>query len=436
MDKFEYLLQAIRGEAYKSKAWILSVFTVILEKENAWSENPFLYRLVRDKYTMKAIIPKDSSWDFVAITGGVVDQPLFTPREKIVLEKGDLVNVFEKTETTVGNVLVNAIISIYPFGDKFPFMTGKIDGKAFERRIGEILEDNPKPGVKRDPKKVYVDEFLKYCEAEASLSGLSMICVPTATHKSLTVDPKILKRRDELLKEYKDQLKDPAIIAKIEAELIAMDIASFKGDIAEGFLIDKSKDFGVARKATYIMQGMETGFGDPDKVKNIPTSLAEGMNINDLPIIADAIRAGSYKRGKETELGGEQVKYFYRVYQNTRVAEEDCGVRHGLNWEITKGNYKQFVGMTLASDPKAEPISMEFLKDSIGKTLEIRSPMLCKTKAPSFCAKCVGEALARNPNGLLIAASDIGSRMMGFSMSAMHAVQLVTEPYDMDLLLS
>jgi len=39
-----------------------------------------------------------------------------------------------------------------------------------------------------------------------SMAGLTQLCVPSATAKTMTTDPRIAVRRDELLKQYKDRL--------------------------------------------------------------------------------------------------------------------------------------------------------------------------------------------------------------------------------------
>ncbi len=417
MTKFEFLLEAIRRGAYQRKAWLLSLFSITHSKSLGQQ-----YYIRYSESGVYGLLPDETTE--VLLEGTVHGQPLFYPMEKISLKQDDLANVDRDIETTVGNVIANAMVLIYPFNDKVPFVVGRFNKNSIEKHVCELLIDN-KEG-KNNPKAITVDELLKFNEAVGALTGLSTVVVPTGTAKTFTIDPAIIKRRDELLAEYKDQLHDPAIIAKIEKELIDMDKASFKGDLAEGFLIGK-KSFDVARKRMFIMLGIEMGFGDTKEA--IGTSLNEGIDVNNLPTLIDAMRAGSYGRGKETELGGEQVKYFYRVYQNTRVEEPDCGTKRGLTWTIDDSNYKNFVGLYLANDAQ-EVLTESALKAMVGKTVEIRSPMYCNTKAPGYCAKCVGDAYSANPNALLTAASNVGSVMMNWFMKKMHGVVLKTTKLD------
>lgn len=459
MDKRSFFIEAMQAGAYKYKEWIISAFSVItkndddateldpkqtsysIAKKSTIKDYPYKILRLKDKKGYCFLDPVQAG-EIIEIEGTDKTKPLFNLKERIVLKPGDLENVRTEVDTLYGNALVNAIIFIYPFGDKIPFMTGRLTPDQLDKYIAARLTDTPKEGEDRSADKLYVDEYLKYAQAVSSLAGLALLGVPAGSPKLLTVDPKIRKRRDELFVEHKDQLHDPAIVAKIEGELVAMDKESFKGDLSEGFLI-KNKNYDVSRKRAKIMHGVETGFGDSSKgVNPIRTSLSEKWDIKHLPAMVNSLRAGSYNRGNQTALGGESVKFFYRVFQNTRVLEQDCGVKGGMLWDITENNYKTFVGLHRAygenvrqtaettENLTAVPLTEEFLKSKIGSKLLIRTPMLCKTKAPSFCAHCVGSQIAASPTGVHIAMSDVGSIFMLCFMKAMHGKALKTAFYD------
>lgn len=439
MNKRQYLIEAIQAGAYKRKAWILSVFTVMKHRKD---REPHPYQLVRSEnehddhvyfldpnHDMQPMVLEEASWK----------HPIYHFNDRITLSPGELPNVREKIDTRVGNVLYNAICIIYAFHDKFPFVTGQVKAEKVEAEIARKLKDTPEDESKRSKDYYYVDELLRYCEGMGALAGLTQINSPGASERSLTIDPIVLKRKKELLEQYKDQLKDPAIISKIETELVALDRSTFKGDPAEHFFV-KSKTFDVQRKRAFIMFGIETGFGDQTRGVNlIQPSLLEGLDMTNMPGWVDSLRAGSYNRGHETALGGESVKYFYRIFQNTRVAEPDCGVKVGMNWLITEDNLKTFVGLHLAgvsgrsTDPEvnaeASRLDEAKLKTLVGKVVSVRSPVTCQTAGSSFCARCVGDGLAANPTGLHISISDVGSNFMYAFMQATHGKALRTSVY-------
>ena len=431
MDKREYFLKALRGDAYRRKHWILSVFT---QTREAKPEDGIYYGY---ELAVNHEDPKDLTVSFydpetnslVPIEGLKRGSQHYNVDERLEINPGEMVNVKTKVDTRYGNALINAIILVYPFGDKLDFLTGRIDGGKLEEILARRLIDNPEEGKPVPHDKISVAELQKYCEAMSSLAGISQICVPAASPKALTVDPGVLKRRDELLEEYKDQLHDPAIIARIEKELVDLDKASFKGDPAEGFFI-KAKNWDVTRKRSFIMVGVESGFGDTTRgVAPIKTSLREKWDVKNLPPMIDSLRAGSFNRGSQTALGGQAVKDFYRIFQNSVVAEPDCGTVRGMNWLITDENYKRFVGLYPLGKADVKPFDEETLKGLIGREIIIRSPMFCRTVAPSYCAKCVGDLLAMAPTGLPSAVSDIGSVFLNMFMKKMHGSALRTARY-------
>lgn len=436
MNKRQYFIEALQADAYLRKEWIISTFSLVLNapSKNVEGYQPYPYEIIPNPDDPKGYYFADpnNGLQLTKIDDAERHQALFSVQEHVTLKPGDLKNVKQEINTRYGNALVNAMLLVWPFGDKIPFMTGRIKGKAIESMVAAKLTDTPEPGAPRDPTRFYVDELLKMCEAAGALGGIStVIGVPGASKKTMTIDPAIPKRRDELLKQHAHELHDPAIMAKIEGELTAMDRAWLKGDTAEEFYI-KDATIDVSRKRCFIAVGAETGFGDSSKgINPITTSLQEGWDMARMPQLVDNLRHGSYGRGKQTAMGGESVKYFYRIFQNTRVAEDDCGTTEGLDWVITADTVSNFVGLYQAGTTKGSPsLTEDQLKAFIGKKIKIRSPMLCKTEAPSFCARCVGDSLASSPTGLHIAASDVGSTFMNIFMKAMHGKALKVARYD------
>lgn len=441
MDKKTFFLAAMTAERYKDKAWVISAFSMIDEEPDAWKKDPYAYRIVtQDNGKYFFVHPETKLLE--RLDDAVAKQPLFFFKEKVIVTNADIPNLSlrqTQTQTTYGNILFNYMVLIYAFGDKIGYWTDKVNTKQIEQIITYRLEDTPKnpedrklvgPSGTTFDVPIYVDELLKYGEAMSALSGFSSLCVPAASQKTITVNKDIIKRRDELVEANRDQLHDPAIVAAIEKELTDMYLLDLKGDPAEGFFV-KEKTARVAMKKTFIMHGAETGFGlsEGKDVDTVTTSLSEGWDIEKIPQYVDNLRSGSVSRGSQTELGGTEVKGLHRVFQNTRVEEKDCGVAHGLPWLISEFNTEDLAGRYMVSaNGKIELLTSDYLKSNIGKTIEVRSPMLCKTKAPSFCSVCLGETYGANPTGLGVSAAKVGSQFMSVFMAAMHSKALVTVP--------
>lgn len=419
---------------YKKKIWALEVFSEC--EFTVYDEVPehelSLYQLVtkkQDKDSVFAVLMSDDKLVLEPLEGYKKGQPVCAIRGLLELNKGDLENVVEKTITTYGNAFINCYILIYPFGNKFDFMTGYINTKSIESRIARTLTDTPAPGAERLDNLIYVDEYLKYGEAMSSLEGFSMLCVQAASPSTMVPNPAVIKRRDELFEQYKDQLDDQAVIAKIQMELAALDKVSLEDDVSKDFYM-KDKSWDVIRMKRYAMYGVEGGFGEASEAVLIKKSLNDGWEVDKIPNMVDSMRSGSFSRGKETALGGETVKTFYRIFQNVKVSEDDCGSKSGIWYDVHADNYKRLVGLNAIDSSGVHLTTEEELKALIGSKIQLRTPMLCNVKAPNFCKVCVGEVLAARPEAVHIVTSDVGSAFMGARMGAMHGKALRTIPYD------
>lgn len=445
MDKRDYFIEALQAEAFKYKEWTIQMFSVVhRDKEQSFTSEynyPYQIRFKDNDESVYFIDPNNDN-ELSVLDDVNENEPFFKFKDRITLNPFDLANVTETIETCYGNVLLNALLLVYPFKDKIPFMKGKLRASKFDNAVSSLMVEYPPEGVERDPKKIYIDEYLKYAETASSLAGLSQLCTASGSAETVTIHPDVVKLRDQLLKEYQTQLHDPAILAMIEEKLTKLDREKIKESGADEFFL-KDKSYDVVRKRVFVMVGAETGFADTRKgVEPITKSLEEGWDTAQMPAMVNNLRHASFSRGAETALGGESVKYFYRIFQNTTVIEPDCGSINGLEWMITQAEYKRFIGLhqILPSDkfgdkkPMEETrLTEEKLKSMIGKTIHIRSPRGCNTAEPSFCAKCVGDTVALNPTGLHVTTSDVGSIFMSIFMGAMHGKALRTARFDYKL---
>lgn len=424
MNKQEYFLKALAAGAYRYKEWVLTAFSAT--QPPAKPSNPYPYQLVSSDAGLGYV---DTDGSVVALKWTKPNVAPYSFREPVSLKAGDLVNLKADVESTYGNALFNQIVLVYAFGDKLPYMTGRVSPRQLEGLIEPLLEDDPAPDTEPDPSKIYVSEYLRFTEAIFSMVGYTQLCVPSASPRSLQTDPRIPALRKELLEKYKDHLKDPAYVALIEKELIAMDREWLKGDETEGFYLS-GKSFDVIRKKMFLMSGAESGFKSDGTVDLITNSLDEGWNVDNMPAMINSLRDGSYSRGAETALGGEAVKFLGRVFQNTAVTEEDCGAKLGLDKLITKANVGRYSGGWLLTPKGLTQATSEYLKENIGKVVTFRTPLYCKTADTGLCSICVGAKNAMSPTSLGLLASDVGSQLLGISMSKMHGVKLEVATYD------
>lgn len=424
MKKRDYFLAAMKADEFRRRAWVFSAFALTNEGPEDWKKDPYPYRLVQTPTGYFFVDPENGK-QLSPIEGCKPGERPFAHNEKLNVQAGEIPNLAHDLETTYGRVLFNYAALMWPFGKKLSYINVRADARSIEASILPLLKDTPKEGEHRDEKFIFVDEYLNFCDAMFYLASFTQICVPAGSEKAMVQPPGIKELRERLIKENKDRLHDPAVVAKIDAELVAYDKAYLKGDPAEGFLMGKGKSYNIVRKKLYGMHGAEVGLGDGVKVDLIQNSLSEGWDITKFPAMNNSLRAGSFNRGRETMLGGESVKWLLRASSNMIVAGDDCGSNLGIPMQVDNSNYKKLVGFSVVADKGHIKIDSEDdAKKYIGKHIQRRSPMFCKLDKTDFCKVCVGDRLAVNPTALSSAVSAYGSAFMDIYMQAGHGKQL------------
>lgn len=447
MNRRDYLIAAIQAEKYRERQWVYSCFSVVRhpveygkhQVDINWADEVTTdYNLVRDPKSPDEVyfIDPDNNGELTLLEDATWKEPIYRMRDRIVLNPGDMDSVEKTIETRVGNVLINAMTIYYAYRGKIPFITGQFNIDALETMLAKRTRDNPEPGQQREPNELYVDELIKYCDGMTMVAAYADIDTPGQSPRSMIPNMDVIKRRNELFEQHKHELSNPAVFAAIEKELIEMDKAGMKGDEGEGFYVD-SKSWTVQRKARFITQGIQTGFDtNVASVNPILPSLTEGWDMTKFPEMADGIAAGSYNRGLLTALGGETVKYFYRIFQNATVAQDDCGSPYTLPLQVTAQNKAYLIGrfyIPAEGDGQAIRLTEDILNNHVGQYLRLRSPAYCRVGGSSFCARCLGDILSNQKTGLPLAAAEVGSVFMLNNMKAMHGKALQVQRYSPSL---
>lgn len=425
IDKRDYFLRAMNAHCYRYKAWVIEAFAFVEELSNPAKvgARTYPYALTRHPDGSYTFIDPETRLE-TTLEGTFKHGAPFQLMEPIELQADDLPNVHQRLLTCYGNVLTNCVCLLYPFGAKVDFQVGRLTVGKLESLIEKRLADS-EPHGDRD---LTIAEFKQFNEAIRHLEGFTQLCVPSATVKTMTVSPEVIKRRDELVAQYKDTLNDPVVQAHIDKELVAMEREWMKGDPAERFYI-KDKSYDVVRKRLFRMQGQESGFGKTGNV--IPTSLSEGWDIENLPSMVNALRSGSYSRGALTALGGVEAKNNYRIFQNTVVSEEDCGTKLGLRMLLLPHMAKHFISSSVINpDGSVTELTDTNLAEYTGKHITLRTVAYCKTADQNVCAVCVGKKIAATPNAISTYAADMGSNFVLAFLAAAHGTALKTTSID------
>lgn len=368
-----------------------------------------------------------------------MDKGLFQYKDRIALQKGDIANLDRDIETTVGRVLQNLIMLVYPFGDKISYINKRFMPRDIEGIIKERLVDTPVGEIEREKNKIYIDEYIKYSDACLFLSQLCQICVPGVTEKAITAPPGgreyLAGLMDRAVREGRS-LHDPATIADIGQEMEKYDQQYLQGDRSLGFLINKKKDLGIVRKKMFLLYGFDKGFDETSDVDFIDRPLSEGIDYSRIDSYINGSRSGSFSRGAETQLAGVSVKEMLRASSNENIAIEDCHTDLGMRITLTEDNISTYRGFYCFYNGKEIKLDDDNRDMYLGKTVDMRSPAYCRCEGTSRCARCCGPHLSLHQTGISSAVADMGSVFLNTLMKAMHGKQLITKELDMDLLLS
>lgn len=409
MKVIDYFIKSMKAEMYMDRRWLTRCVSIPMEVDE-YDDMPQL---------VDGRVGFIENGEVVYLDDFVDNTPIFGINVKVTLPAFTLPNMAKETVTTYRHCIMNAIILVYPFGDKIPYHEELFSRKWIDTTTEAALRANT----------ITVPEFKKLFRATLFIDFLNDYCVPTASRKMLDPSPAAAKLRDELLVKYKDELTDPLVVAKIDKEIANLLSKEMEDDSSSGYFVNPDKSIDKVRKKTHGMIGGVPRLDDPSKMQIITASLEEGWAIKNIPALVSSSRSGSIQRGINTAFGGEAANFSGRIYQNVRNAEEDCGTSVGVPITITANNMQDYVGQYLVSD-SSKPLTAQVLSGSIGKILIVRLPATCITKNGNFCSKCLGDNLGLSGVGLGPQLSAVGNVFMSISLAQFHGAVYRTVKWD------
>lgn len=425
MNRIDFFVAACKAERWKWRAWRISIFT---ETRLPKDYEPVPYDI---NYREDGVYFFNESNEWELIEGSKPNCPLYSDRELAKFPAGSVPNHEGPIETTYGRLLFNWMVVSYSFGKKIPFTISLSD--VIDTYCSATV-DEPEDGVYQDD-KFYPTEIMRLVESSYEITSLCEYISPTGTVKSLTTHPEMIEKRNQWVKEA---LEEGPLTANKVVELQDKCIALDKEWLSDGpdadYYIDGGS-FKVKRKKMFGMQGMETAFREPGDFEFVQTSLLEGADLSSEKVVAEhnAVREGSYDRGADTALGGAIVNILQRIFQNHKIVEGDCGTTNTYPLLLREYDAADYIGYNAVVGTGLVEITKPFIKENMGKVVNIRRPILCKAGHTDFCTACAGNALARSPRAVASEIVDIGSRIMYAFMQSMHGVSLSVAEYDFNV---
>ena len=341
------------------------------------------------------------------------DNYLF-PGLEFMLQPGMIENYTDSEPmlTDVGKFLLNYTILVQSCGSYIPYInkkwkTGELDKLVADGIVaGDLTREN----------------YSKFIEWVYFLLSDCTPFMPTWSEESLYTSKKIIQRKNELMEQYKEVLKnpDPVVLAKIEKELVNMDKDFIRGTDSEAFsFATEGKTFNEARRKQHIFFGLA-----PDFQKNsgayvfTDKSLQEGFGPENMELLANMIRRGSYMRGMRTADGGVELKFILRIFADSKIIEEDCGSKSGIRMILTENIANLYINRWTTDGVL---LTKENISKYIGKEIVLRSPMHCKSKDGNFCYRCIGDLFKKiDIKNVGLMALYMPTKFTSVSMKAFH----------------
>lgn len=340
--------------------------------------------------------------------------PLLSFQTELFVSNKEIING-PKTpiQSTVGRYILNYMLLVDPFQDSLPYINDIFNDSKIESDIVKAAFAD----------LVTTDQINTYTNNLYFIGHFTELSVPSMSEKSLSTDPNIKDRRDELLEKHKDELDDPIVLSKIEDELIAMDKAYIEGDSSAGFYMSSGKAFDVCRKRMLVTGGMFGEFGDSSEYNFVNKSLDEGWEVDDVPVLFNDIRKGSYDRAVSTAKGGEESKFLTRIFQDTKIIEHNCKTTKGLKVYMSSDVIDKYNYRYIITSDGIIALTPDIIQSYLNKVVVVRSPQYCKSIG-GLCAICMGQVYEKLDKELLnLEAMGIGSEFLTSSLKSMHGIK-------------
>jgi hypothetical protein len=300
--------------------------------------------------------------------------------------------ITESQETTVGRYIVN--LFLFSWNERISKNLQYVNLPFNKNMIGQV-ENNMAILLKEDV--ITSDDYIEY------IDRIHWFSFSITAFSSTSLDMSILSplknvniRKMELFEKHKARIErgDITIVADIEAELISLAKETLKSQGSTGLITYNSGAAGTFEnnyKATAIMRGLIPKSNDFTKFHISKSNLMDGIGKDEIDKYADIAVIASFSRAVGTQDGGYLSKIYNSAFSHISldVDGSDCGTKYSIRVAITKDNAEAYyLRHVINKDGSFKLLTDKVLKESIGKTFDIRSPLYCTTD--KICHACAG----------------------------------------------
>jgi len=412
MTKQEYFIHALKTGLLKKFKWVVE--TMGVHQPGYVGE----YISITDK---GYVVTGDAS---------VIDKydkanPLYPTDYEVKISKDTMSCLSKDITSNIGKIIINYLLIEVPFSGKMEYIEGELSSGGIVKKVGEALREEV----------ITVQDYKRFVECCSYLEGFNILVAPSSTAKMMVPPPGLKAYKAKLKKEYADKYgedwtKDTTKIVEYDTKLKEYLAEYLKDDPANGVMVS-GKVKNNALPKTLLTFSADTSFGSTEHVDE---SLMDGYpkDPDKLVAIYNSIRSASISRGGETQKGGSVAKNVLRATASSRIVKGDCGVKYGKLVSVTKANASEYIGRYFIVNGKPVLMNKDTVGDYVGKTAELRSPMYCISKPPTYCSICMGERAGNHKDGIALIVTNISAVLTKTALKAMHDTTIKTIVMDVN----
>lgn len=393
----------------------------------------------QDKQYLLSLKPEDITYELgmqlfadhvKKVDGQVIEvKSRFEPHDYFRLNAGEYINK-ETIITTVGSFIFNKFIIEPRFAEFMDYNNEVInsDGlKDLENKLSKLLLED----------KITTTDFADYLDR---IQWLGMqFHEPLAasfTMRGLKPIPKVIKRREELVKQNKEALEkgDVMVMSAIEKELVELAKAEISDDPsmdlyysgARGSIPNNYKQLSIVKGPVY-----NKTIG---KYQFIQNSFFEGLRKEDIAAAGTNVINGQYPKSCGTAVSGYKAKQVSSLGQAVMLRKDvnDCGTKGYLEIVIPPSMKSKFLYRYVIDNGKVVLLDDNTMDKYVGKKIKLRSIMYCGCDS-GVCMTCAGRLFEKlQIDSIGLTTSTLTGALLNLKMKSFHDTSVKINEINLD----
>jgi hypothetical protein len=393
----------------------------------------------QDKAYLLSLKPEDITYELgmelfadhvKKVDGKVIEvKSRFEPHDHFLLRAGEYINK-ETIITTVGSFIFNKFIIEPRFAEFLGYNNEVInsDGlKDLENKLSKLLLED----------KITTTDFGDYFNR---IQWLGMqFHEPLAasfTMRGLKPIPKVIKRREELIKQNKEALEkgDVMVMSAIEKELVELAKSEVSDDPsmdlyysgARGSIPNNYKQLSIVKGPVF-----NKTIG---KYQFIQNSFFEGLRKEDIAAAGTNVINGQYPKSCGTAVSGYKAKQVSSLGQAVILRKDvnDCGTKGYVEIVLSPSLKSKFLYRYIIDGGKLVLLDDETLNKYVGKKIKLRSIMYCGCDS-GVCMTCAGKLFEKlQIDSIGLTTSTLTGALLNLKMKSFHDTSVKINEINLD----